>query len=106
MLTVLSLLYAVEAPEVVLPPLDPKAPPRLAPTHSTKSIGLTEPLKLKLSTCNLILGKFALLIVLVLLPPICPLALLPEVASKNLPSIFCQVVPRKRVVGFVERVVM
>lgn len=106
MLTVLSLLYAVEAPEVVLPPLDPKAPPRLAPTHSTKSIGLTEPLKLNLSTCSFTLGKFALAIVLVLLPPICPLAPEPEVESKNLPSIFCQVVLKYLVAGLLDKVVM
>lgn len=52
------------------------------------------------------LGKFALLIVLVLLPPVAPLALEPDVASKNLPSIFSHVVPRKRVAGFIDRVVM
>ena len=40
------------------------------------------------------LGRFACVIVLVLLPPVCPLAPEPEVESKNLPSIFCQVVPR------------
>nr|DAW01170.1 MAG TPA: hypothetical protein [Caudoviricetes sp.] len=52
------------------------------------------------------LGKFSLLIVTVLLPPTCPLVLLSLVESKNLPSIFSQVVPRKRTAGFVDRVVM
>ena len=52
------------------------------------------------------LGKFALLIVLVLLPPVCPLPPEPEVESKNLPSIFSHVVPKYLVAGFVERVVI
>ena len=60
----------------------------------------------KLSTCSFTLGKFTLLIVTVLLPPVCPLAPELDVASKNLPSIFSQVVPRKRIAGFVDRVVI
>ena len=44
--------------------------------------------------------------VLELLPPVALLAPLPEVPNRNLPSIFCQVVPKYLVAGFVERVVI
>ncbi|MDH6457651.1 hypothetical protein M2102_001279 [Fusobacterium sp. PH5-7] len=60
----------------------------------------------KASTCNFMLGKFSLAIVLVLLPPVCPLALLPLVESRNLPSIFSQVVPKYLVAGLLDKVVM
>ena len=56
-------------------------------------------------TVNLTLGKLAWVIVLLLLPPVCLLAPLPLVPKRNLPSIFCQVVPRKTLDGLVELVV-
>lgn len=62
--------------------------------------------RLKLSTFNLTFGRFACVIVSVLLPPTCPLALLLLVASKNLPSIFSQVVLKYLVAGFVGKVVI
>lgn len=60
----------------------------------------------KESTCNFILGKFALAIVLVLLPPVVPLAIEPEVDKRNLPSIFSQVVPKYLVAGLLDKVVI
>lgn len=52
------------------------------------------------------LGRFALEIVTVLLPPTCPLVLLLDVASRNLPSIFSQVVPKYLVAGLEDKVVI
>ncbi|WP_300620338.1 hypothetical protein [uncultured Fusobacterium sp.] len=45
------------------------------------------------------------MIVLLLLPPVDLEAPVPEVPSRNLPSIFCQVVPKYLVAGFSELVV-
>lgn len=77
---------------------EPNTPLRLS---IKVSLDVTE----KLLTVSLTLGKLAWAIVLELLPPVALLAPLPEVPSRNLPSIFCQVVPVHLVAGFVVDVV-